>query len=274
VWAQRRDELAALLANHGAGLRWVHFRRVGIGSDILQLFADFPHVVLTNGSGASGLAVAEHTLSLMLALVKRLPETLEFQHERRWVWGFEATELRGQTACIVGLGDVGRRIAHLLRAFGVSSIGIRRRAESVPEVERVHASVGEPGVLEHAQWLILAASLNAATRHMIGAAELARLPRGAYVVNVGRGQLIDEAALIEALHSGHLAGAGLDVLATEPLPAESPLWSMSTVIITPHSAAHTRATDDRSIDIFVDKLARFRRGDTLDHQLDIGSRIR
>jgi phosphoglycerate dehydrogenase-like enzyme len=268
VWEQRRNELAPLLSEHGNVLRWVHFRRVGIGPDILRLFDAYPDIVLTSGSGASGIAVAEHVLAVILALAKRLPETLEHQRQRNWVRGFDVAELHGQTACIVGLGDLGQNIARLLRALGLNCIGIRRQPLPVADLE-VYTDLGEAGVLERSQWLILAAPLSPATRHMIGANELARLPRGSYVVNVARGQLIDELALVEALHEGHLGGAALDVLTTEPLPAESELWTMPNVIVTPHSAAHTQATDDRSVDIFLEKLARFRRGEQLDNQIVI-----
>jgi phosphoglycerate dehydrogenase-like enzyme len=267
VWEYQRAELAALLAKHGEQVRWVHFRRVGVPSEVLRLFDPYPQVVLTNGSGASGVAVAEHALALMLALAKRLPEVFEDQRERRWQRGFEVAELRGRTACVVGLGDVGGNVARLLGALGMHCVGVRRELRDLDDVDETYTSVAEPGVLERSQWLILAASLTEATRGMIGARELARLPRGSCVVNVGRGQLIDEPALIEALRSGHLAGAGLDVVATEPLPAESALWSMPNVIITPHAAAHTPETDDRSVDIFLDKLECFRRGEELPNQI-------
>jgi phosphoglycerate dehydrogenase-like enzyme len=268
VWEYQRAELAALLAEHGDQVRWVHFRRVGIPPDVLRLFEPYPQVVLTNGSGASGVAVAEHALALMLALAKRLRELFEDQRQRTWERGFEVAELRGQTACVVGLGDVGGNIVRLLRALGMHCIGVRRQLRRVEEVDETVTSVSEPGVLERSRWLILAASLSDATRGMIGARELARLPRGSYVVNVGRGPLVDETALIEALRNGHLAGAGLDVVATEPLAAESALWSMPNVIVTPHAAAHTPETDDRSVDIFLHKLERFRRGEELPNRID------
>jgi phosphoglycerate dehydrogenase-like enzyme len=267
VWEYQRAELAALLAEHGSQVRWVHFRRVGVPSDLIRLFDPYPHVVLTNGSGASGVAVAEHALALMLALAKRLPTLQEDQRTRTWRRGFEVAELRGKTACVVGLGDVGASIARLLRTLGMHCIGVRRQRRDIDDVDEVYTSLAEPGVLERTQWLVLAAALTEATRGMIGARELARLPRGSFVVNVGRGQLIDEPALIDALRGGHLAGAGLDVVATEPLAAESALWSMPNVIVTPHAAAHTPETDDRSVDIFLDKLERFRRREAVPNQI-------
>jgi phosphoglycerate dehydrogenase-like enzyme len=261
VWAQRRSELTHILAQHGDHLRWVHFRRVGIGEPIVSLFRPFPHIQLTNGSGASGIAVAEHALALLLALLKRLPELRDLQREHTWSHGISVAELYGRTACVVGLGDVGRSAARLLRAFGVHVLGVRRTAEQVAEVDETYPVEALHTVLERSSILVLAPALTPATRRLIGATELARLPAGALVINVGRGAVLDEAALIAALQSSHLAGAGLDVLADEPLAAESPLWDMPNVIITPHSAAHTEATDDRSVELFVDNLERVRRGD-------------
>lgn len=265
VWAQQRESLSNLLAEHGDHLKWVHFRRVGIGPPIVNLFDPFPHIQLTNGSGASGIAVAEHTLALLLGLVKRLPELREAQCEHRWTPGFWAGELHGQTACIVGLGDVGRSVARLLRAFGVYVLGVHRTSEPVAEVDKTYPVSALGSALERASILVLAPALTPGTRHLIGAAELARLPAGALVINVGRGAVLDEAALVAALHSGRVRGAGLDVLEHEPPAPDSPLWDMSNVIVTPHSAAHTDATDDRCVEVFLDNLYRFRRGELRRH---------
>ena len=257
VWAQRRTDLADLVAEHGSRLRWVHFRRVGIPESTVRLFDPFPHIQLTNGSGASGIAVAEHAIALLLALFKRLPTLRESQQRHEWPREFPAFELYGHTVGIVGLGDVGLSVARLLRPFGVRLLGVRRRPESVAEVDETFTTEALGDVLARCSILILAPPLTGATRHMIGAAELAQLPTGAYIINVGRGATVDEAALIAALRDGGLAGAGLDVLEDEPLAADSPLWDMPNVIITPHSAAHTEGTDDRSVLLFLDNLQRF-----------------
>ena len=263
LWAQWRDVLADILARHGQNVKWVHFRRVGIGESMLSLLRPFRHVQLSNGSGASGIAVAEHAVGLLLALLKRLPELHEYQRGHSWRHNFSAAELHGQTACVVGLGDVGRTVACLLRAFGVRVLGVRRTSEAVAEVDETYPVEALGRVLERATILVLAPALTPATHQLVGTAELARLPAGALVINVGRGAVLDEAALIAALQSGHLGGAGLDVLVNEPLPPDSPLWDMPNVMITPHSAAHTDATDDRSVELFLDNLNRFRRGDSL-----------
>ncbi len=263
VWAQQRPVLAEILARDGAHLRWVHFRRVGIGASIVSLFQTHPHIQLTNGSGASGIAVAEHALALLLALLKRLPELGERQREHRWAHEFSAAELHGHTACIVGLGDVGLSLARILRPCGVRLLGVRRRREPVAEVDETYVVEELGDVLERCSILILAPTLNPSTQHLVGAEQLARLPRGALVINVGRGAVVDEAALIAALRDGHIGGAGLDVVEEEPLAPESPLWDMPNVMVTPHSAAHTEATDDRAVELFLENLERLRRGQVL-----------
>jgi phosphoglycerate dehydrogenase-like enzyme len=263
VWAQRRPVLADILARDGAHLKWVHFRRVGIGASIVSLFETHPRIQLSNGSGASGIAVAEHALALLLALVKRLPELGERQREHRWAHEFSVTELRGRTACIVGLGDVGLSVARLLRPFGVRLLGVRRQREPVAEVDETFGVQDLGDVLERCSVLVLAPTLNPSTQHLVGADELGRLPSGALVINVGRGAVVDETALILALRSGQLGGAGLDVTEEEPLAPESPLWDMPNVIVTPHSGAHTEATDDRAVQLFLENLERLRSGQAL-----------
>jgi phosphoglycerate dehydrogenase-like enzyme len=268
VWQQRRRELAAVLASHANRLRWVQFRRVGIAAEILQLFDAFPAVELTNGSGASGIAVAEHVLAVLLALYKRLPELYDNQRRREWVRDFNVCELHQQAACIIGLGDIGRSIARVLRPFGVHLVGVRRQAEPVEEVDETHTLATLGTALARSNIVILAAPLTPETHHVLGAAALRHIPRGAYLINVGRGALVDQAELIDALRSGQLAGAGLDVFEEEPLAAESPLWSLPNVIVTPHSSAHTQPTDDRSVHLFLANLERFRRGESLLSRMD------
>jgi phosphoglycerate dehydrogenase-like enzyme len=257
VWDYQRQALADVISQYAPHLRWAHFRRVGVPEAVLTLFSPYPHIRLSNGSGASGIAVAEHALALLLALVKRLPELQEHQRNRAWRHDFSAAELHGQTACVVGLGDVGRHTARLLRAFGVHVVGVRRTAEPVDEVDETLSIDQLPAALERASILVLAPALTASTKGLIGAAELARLPAGALVINIGRGAVLDEPALVAALRGGHLAGAGLDVLAQEPPAPDSPLWDLPNVLLTPHSAAHTEATDDRSVELFLEKLQRF-----------------
>ncbi|MBV9580850.1 MAG: D-2-hydroxyacid dehydrogenase, partial [Chloroflexi bacterium] len=229
----------------------------------VSLFQSYPQIRLTNGSGASGVAVAEHAVALILALLKQLPALHDRQRQHHWAHEFSELELHGQTACIVGLGDVGLSVARLLRPFGVRLLGVRRRAEAVAEMDETHPVERLEAVLGRSSILILAPTLSSGSHHLIDAKELACLPRGALVINIGRGAVVNEVALIAALRSGQLGGAGLDVLEEEPPAPDSPLWDMPNVIVTPHSAAHTEATDDRAVELFLENLARLRRGDAL-----------
>jgi D-2-hydroxyacid dehydrogenase (NADP+) len=169
-------------------------------------------------------------------------------------------EFAGRTAIVVGLGPIGREIARLARAFGLRVIGVRRSAEPVAECDETIAYDGLRGRLPHADWLVLACPLSETTRALIDASALASLPRGARIVNVARGEVIVESALIEALASGHLGGAWLDVFHHEPLDAASPLWDLPNVIVSPHSSSRSSGHYDRVLEIFLDNLARLRDG--------------
>jgi phosphoglycerate dehydrogenase-like enzyme len=177
-------------------------------------------------------------------------------------------ELRGRTAGVVGLGDLGGSIAQALAAFGVHVLGVRRVPRPAPHVERVFARNQLDELLSLLDILVLAAPLTGDTQQLIGRDELARLPEGAFLVNVGRGELVDESALIDALGSGHLAGAALDVFQTEPLPADSPLWHLPNVFISPHCADNTPQSLERAMEIFLDNLDRFRHGAPLRNVVD------
>jgi phosphoglycerate dehydrogenase-like enzyme len=268
AWDPENSALAELLARYGDAIRWVHGRRVGLAMPLLRLLDQYPRLTMTTGSGASGPAIAEYVLAVTLALYRRLPELHERQRAAEWVRGFQVTELRGQTVCIIGLGDLGRSIARVMRPLGVRLLGIRRHERSVPEVDETHPPGALLTLLERSNLLVLAAPVTPETRQLVGAEALSRLPRGSYLVNVGRGALLDEAALGEALRSGQLAGAALDVFAEEPLPPTSPLWSLPNLIVTPHTSTHTLENDERSLTLFLDNLERFRRGEALRNVVD------
>lgn len=268
AWDPENAALAELLACYGDAIRWVHGRRVGLAMPLLRLLDQHPRLTLTTGSGASGPAVAEYVLAVTLALYRRLPELHDRQRAAEWVRGFQVAELRGQTVCIVGLGDLGRSIARVLRPLGVRLLGVRRHEGAVPEVDETHLPGALPALLERTNLLILAAPVTPETRRLVDAEALGQLPRGSYLVNVGRGALLDEAALGGALRSGQLAGAALDVFAEEPLPPTSPLWSLPNLIVTPHTSTHTPENDERSLELFLDNLERFRRGEALRNVVD------
>lgn len=265
AWQAAEDALVAFLSAHPE-CRWLHSTAAGVPPRVLR-WAEGRSVVLTNGSGAHGRAVAEHVLALLLAHYKRLPALLSDQRSRRWQPA-AAGELYGRRAGVVGLGDLGRTTAALLSAFGVRVTGYRRSGAAVPEVDAVFGPGRLAEFLSGLDILVLAAPLTPSTKGLIGAQQMALLSPGAVLVNVGRGPVVDEAALLAALRSGQLSGAALDVFDTEPPPPLSELWSEPGVIISPHSADATAGTDTRSLELIIDNVGRFRSDADLHNVVD------
>jgi phosphoglycerate dehydrogenase-like enzyme len=204
--------------------------------------------------------VAEHVMAMVLAHLRRLPELLAAQRTARWLDPFPVRELRGTVAGVLGLGDLGASSAGLLRACGATVLGLRRSGGPVAGVDETFAPDLLHELLPRAEVLVLALPLTPLTRGMVGARELRLLPDGAFVVNVGRGPVLDEVALAAELRGGRLAGAALDVFAEEPLPASSPLWELPGVIVSPHCADVTVQTEERCLALYLDQVARFRAG--------------
>ncbi|MDQ7830006.1 MAG: D-2-hydroxyacid dehydrogenase [Armatimonadota bacterium] len=249
-------------------LRWIHSTAAGVDQllfpELLQR-----EVLLTSSSGIHAEPLSEHVLGVMLMLSRRLHVAVRQQLARRWdrrtVLG---DELGGKTLGILGLGAIGRAIAERARVFGMRVIGTRRSGAPVPHVEQVFPPEGLDEVLRRSDVLVVVLPLTPATRGLIGARELALLPPGAFLINVGRGAIVQEAALVDALRAGRLAGAALDVFEQEPLPPESPLWDLPQVIITPHVSGTTPRYYDRAIPLFCENLRRFLRGEPLLNVVD------
>lgn len=243
---------------------------LGVGCDMLLPSPDLPAAVEIAGlRGEFAPEVAEHAVAMMLALEKDLPHW----HAEQSACHFRqrpVPRLAGKTCVVLGLGAVGRRVARVAAAMDMSVIGVRRRvdAEGVPDVARV-VSVDElDRVLPRADVLVIAVPRTPATEGLFDAARLARLPRGARLVNVGRGGIVDESAVAELLHQGHLAGAAMDVFATEPLPADSPLWTAPGSIVTPHIAGLGEGYVARAVEVLLDNVARLERGEPRLHLVD------
>ena len=220
---------------------------------------------LTTASGSAATPIAHHVLMSVLALAHDLPGFLRDQHQRAWS-PRQIDDVEGRTMGVLGMGPIGAEVARLATAFGMRVIGMRRTVTGDEPCEtwtfdRLHE------LLPLTDHLVLALPLTADTRTVIGDNEFALLPRGARVVNVGRGELIDEAALASHLRTGHLGGAALDVFAVEPLPPDSELWAMPNVIITPHTSGETRLAAERVDEIFLDNLGRYVRGERLRNEI-------
>jgi phosphoglycerate dehydrogenase-like enzyme len=222
---------------------------------------------VASAQGANERAVAEHALALILALARKLPEARDNQAARKWrgMIGEIARredELGGKTLVIVGLGRIGSRLAQLARAFDMKIVGIRRDvSRGAGAADRVVGEEGLLAVLGEADFVALTCPLTAATENLIDARALAAMKPSAYLVNVARGKVVDEPALVEALVGNGIAGAALDCVWQEPLAADSGLWGLPNVLITPHTAGETRRYEDNVIDLLMENLERLWRGE-------------
>ncbi|WP_135466986.1 D-2-hydroxyacid dehydrogenase [Crenalkalicoccus roseus] len=248
-------------------LRWVQLFSAGTDMPLYQEMLA-RGLTLTNAAGASAPAVALTAVTGLLALARQLPRLAEAQRRRAWEPLYappEPRDIAGQAALVVGTGPIGQEIGRLCRALGLRATGVRRDpgAGIPPGFDAVAGFAALPDLLPRSEWLILACPLTEATRGLVDAQALALLPRGAHLVNVSRGGVVVEEALLEALRTGQLAGAFLDVFATEPLPPDSPFWGLPNVIVSPHSAAASDGLPERVAAIFADNLARWCRGEML-----------
>ena len=256
-------------------LRWVQSPAVGVGGLMFpELLAST--VVVTSARGIRARAIAEHVLGVTIALARKLPVAIRAQVEHRWAQdelegaAVDIRTLHGQRLGIVGLGAIGVELVKIAAPFGFRISAIRRRAdEPRPEgvdvvwpPERLHDLLAQSDVV------VLAAPHTPETKRLIGKAELDRIKRGALLVNIARGKLVDDEAMIAALRDGRLGGAALDVFTTEPLPAESPYWDLPNVIVTPHTSGAMQDYWTPLVALFSDNLRRFERGESLRNVVD------
>ena len=259
------------LLRQSPALRWVHIHSAGADRQIyLDLMAK--GVQVCTSSGANAQVVATVALAGMLALARRFPLLWAEQQQRQWIpmMGERMPrDLPGQTATVVGWGPIGQKLGSLLQALGMNVVAVRQQAHTKPpnhsdahSVEMVTFEDWQQ-VLPKTDWLVLACPLTPKTRQLVNAQALALLPKGAHLVNVARGEVADEPALIAALQSGQLGGAFLDVFAHEPLPQDSPLWAMPQVMVTPHAAGHSDGNEQRVAQMFLDNLSSWVQGQPL-----------
>lgn len=249
-------------------LRWVQIHSAGADRPIyLELMKQ--GVTISGSSGVNAPIVAQNAIAGVLMLARHFPKMLEAQRQRRWDSLINyplPADLSGQTAVIVGRGPIGNDIARVLTGFGVHCIQIRFNEQvgesQLIDVESRHISELK-SILGLANWLILACPLSAVTNQLIDADAIDLLPSSSHIINIARGEIICEPALISALKNKKIAGAYLDVFASEPLDVGSPLWDLENVIITPHSAGHSAGNELRVLDLFVQNLGRLHRGDVL-----------
>jgi phosphoglycerate dehydrogenase-like enzyme len=262
-WSLRGDQFLA-----GKKLRWIHSTAAAVHL-LMSPELRSSDVVVTNARSVHGPVVAEHTLALMFALAKRLPAAVRYQQQQIWAQEQIAyqhphpKELSGSTLGLIGYGAIGSEIARSAIALGMRVLVVRQHPQKVSGAEQTLGLNRLDEVISQSDFLVLAAPLTETTCHLINAERLGRMQPEAYLVNVSRGALIDEAALLDTLRNHHIGGAALDVFDREPLPADSPLWELDNLLITPHTAALTHKMWERHYELIQENLRRYLSGEPL-----------
>jgi phosphoglycerate dehydrogenase-like enzyme len=254
-------------------LKWVQLASAGSDHMLrLGLHERRPDLLLTTASGVHEIPISEHIVAMVLHFARGFHRAVRNQARGEWE-RFSVEEAHGKTACLIGYGPIARRAATLLEVLGMRVVAVRASiAEQQPgfeAIERFYPPEELNDVLAESDYVIIAAPRTPRTEGMVGAEQLRAMKKSAVLVNISRGALVDEPALIEALQSGEIAGAALDVFAQEPLPPESPLWGMPNVLITPHISGSNPHYDRRVTDLFVDNLKRYLGGEPLRNQVDM-----
>ena len=246
-------------------LRWL--QAMGAGVDWALAVPDLRRrVIVTRAPGVFGPWMSEYVIGWCAWVTQRMETYRALQRERRWNDRVLPERLRGRTLTLVGTGDIGGEIARVARAVGMHVVGVSRTGRRVPHVDRVYRTAHLHRALSAADFVVVVLPLTPATRGLIDAKALAAMGPGAWLLNIGRGPLVDEAALLDALRSRRIAGAILDVFAIEPLPADHPLWGLDNVVVTPHIAGPTTA--EGIAPVFNDNLARWLARHDLHHVVD------
>lgn len=251
---------------HARHLKWVHSSAAGVGASLFPALVD-SDVILTNSRGVQSHSIAEHILALALSWRRGIHTSTRRQTVRRWAQeelsDLAAPPLADTRVLIVGMGSIGRETAKLFEALGMPVQGMGRQArDGQPGADSL------PDLLPAADIVVITAPHTSETERLFGQAMLARMKAGSLLINIGRGRIIDEAALVQALQEGRPGGAALDVFEREPLPAESPLWDMENVIITPHVAGFGAGFWERLVDLFARNLDHWRKGEPLENVVD------
>ena len=248
-------------------LRWYHTVSAGVENMPLPELAQ-RGIVLTNNSGSYDIQIAEHLMAFVFAASRQLHRYRDLQRAREWK-ELQHQELRDATIVVYGMGSIGGEIARIASAVGMRVIGVRRKAgPPQPGIERVVAADRLADVVGEADYLAVAAPLTSATRGAISREVISRMKPTAWIMNIGRGAIVDEPAMIDALQAKRIAGAALDVFTTEPLPKESPLWALENVIITPHHSGSSPRASERTLKLFAENLRRYKAGEPLINRVD------
>jgi phosphoglycerate dehydrogenase-like enzyme len=263
-WSGSRDLLREVF-RMAPKVRWVHSRSAGLDSLLFPELVESP-VPLTNGTGVFSLSLGEFALGAILYFAKDFRRMIRNQMAGRWEQ-FDIVEISGQTVGIVGYGDIGRAVATRVRAMGMRVFAVKRHGPPLdnvdPLVERIYSPEDRVAMISLCDYVVVAAPLTPETRGMIGEAEFAAMKPSGVIINVGRGPVIDEDAMLKALAENRIKGAGLDVFTHEPLPPGHPFFQMENVLLSPHCADHTADWLDQAMRFFLENFERFRKGEPL-----------
>ena len=248
-------------------LKWIHFTSSGIGQQPFAPALDAKGVTMSSSTGSNAEPVAQTGFTGLLMLARGFPGYMEGQRKHEWRPLRGATlppDLRGQTVIIIGVGAIGKLFAGYARAFGLKVIGVRRSPQQADDpVDEMFTPAQLKDVLPRAEWVVIACPLTKETRNLVNADAFKRMKKGSCLINIGRGEVMDEAAFIDAIRSGHLAGAAIDAHRQEPLPADSPLWDLPNVIVSPHNASASTGNEKRCAEMFIANFGHWARGEPM-----------
>jgi phosphoglycerate dehydrogenase-like enzyme len=269
-------------------LRWIQFHWAGLDHALEEPILHREGMIITNISGASASQMAEHAIMMMLALGHHMPDIFTHQKKAEWPSGrwelFTPHELRGSTVGIVGYGSIGRQIARILQVFGATVLATKRDVLHPEDTGFIVEGLGDPSgdlvnrlyppqamcsMLKECDYVVVTLPRTTATVGLLGASELSSIKPNAFLVDISRGEIVDHTALLPLLREHKIAGAALDVFPNEPLPADSPLWKMPNVILTPHIAGFSPHYEQRAVDLFSQNLQRYLDGLQLYNRVDL-----
>jgi len=267
--------LRAEQLKHAKKLKWIHSTAAGIAQLTYPELRE-SGILVTNPRGVFSVPMAEHTIGLLIAMARNFPDSVRFQDKSTWgqqqIWDKpqRLTELSGKILLIVGYGSIGAELAKRAKAFGMHIWGVTRSGKGdMTFAEKIVPAGSLRDALPQADYVVIAAPETAETKHLIGGAEISCMKRGARLINIGRGSLLDETALIAALNDGQLGGAALDVTGAEPLPENSPLWRAPNLFITPHTSAVSDRLWERQADLLVELLELWFSGREMKNVVDL-----
>ncbi len=260
----------AALLKEAKNLKWLHLPSAGVENYTNKEIYYNKDILLTNSSGVFGLPIAEHVFAMILSYNRNLQNYAYSKREKKWLgYSFDVKDFYGSTMGIIGLGDIGTEVAKRAKAWGANVLAVKRTITEVPEyVDKLYRIEEIDEVLEQSDYIVLALPDTQKTKGIISEERLRKMKPGAFLINIGRGALIDQDALIKALKENWIGGAGLDVTTPEPLPEESPLWELPNLILTPHTSGSSPSNINRRFELFNRNLKLFLQNKPLENIID------